>query len=249
LINERAESQIYNKLIEDQLRTAEGTFCPFRRERQMDHLFRYLTRDLESPGQKVLDICGGYGRLTYFLNELDSRHDYYCLDYSESLIAQARDTFARNRNIHCEVADLYALAPFYDKAFDVTINYKTLYCLPYYEEAIAQFVKATRRKIYITSPFFEGDIDFISRIYPNASTADRNKYAYSNAYSIPKFTNYCRSLGVKNVEFEDMRLDFDLEPPVNHDELKTFTVQTVNQGRLEITGVLVLNWKLAILTL
>lgn len=248
-MEERSESRIYSDLVEAQLKTGASDFCPLRRERQMDHLFQHLAEDFRGPGQKVLDICGGYGRLTYFMNEFDPKQEYHCFDYSDTLIAQARKTFAANPNIHCEVADLYALSPRYDKAFDITINYKTLYCLPYYEEALAQFVKVTRRKIYITSPFFEGDIDFISRIYPSASTGDRSRYTYSNSYAIPRFAKYCKSLGVKDVQFEDMKLDFDLEPPANEDELKTHTVRTVDQGRLEITGVLLLNWKLAILTL
>ena len=107
--DERAENRVYQQLVEEQLRTAEGAFCPFRREQQMDHLFRHLQRDFERPGLKVLDICGGYGRLTWFLDELDPRQHYYCLDSSETLIAQARATFAGKPNIHCEVADLYAL--------------------------------------------------------------------------------------------------------------------------------------------
>jgi ubiquinone/menaquinone biosynthesis C-methylase UbiE len=248
LTDQRAENQAYKRLVDDQLRAADGTFCPMRREKQMDYLFRRLREDFDAPGRKVLDICGGYGRLIHFLDEFDPRQEYHCLDYSEALIEQARKSFAGRPNVHCEVADLYALSPRYDKAFDITINYKTLYCLPYYEEAVAQFVKVTRRKIYITSPFFEGDIDFISKIYPHAS-AEPDKYAYSNAYSMPKFVKYCRSLGVKKVEFDDMRIDVDLEPPGDKNVLATHTVQTVDQGRLEITGLLVLNWKLAILTL
>jgi ubiquinone/menaquinone biosynthesis C-methylase UbiE len=248
VIDERTENRAYNELVKEQLREVPDEFCPMRRERQMDHLFRRLKEDFDAPGRKVLDICGGYGRLIHFLNEFDSHQEYHCFDYSEALIAKARKTFAANPNIHCEVADLYALSPRYDKAFDITINHKTLYCLPYYEQAVAQFVKATRRKIYITSPFFEGDIDFISKIYPHA-TAEPEKYTYSNAYSMPKFVKYCGSLGVKKVEFDDMRIDIDLEPPAHPDTLKTRTVRTTDEGRLEITGVLVLNWKLAILTL
>jgi ubiquinone/menaquinone biosynthesis C-methylase UbiE len=215
----------------------------------MDHLFEHLARDFERPGCKVLDMCGGYGRLTYFLNEFDPRQEYYCFDYSEALVAEARRMFKAHENIHCDTADLYNLSPRYDKAFDITIIYKTLYCLPYYKEAVKQLVNVTRRTIYITSPFFEGDVDFISRIYPSASTGGEENYTYSNSYSIPKFVRYCESLGVKKVEFHDMRLDFDLPPPANKDVLQTYTVQTADQGRLEITGVLVLNWKLAILTL
>jgi ubiquinone/menaquinone biosynthesis C-methylase UbiE len=247
--DESAENRVYNELIASQLSTNKEDFCPFRRERQMDHLFRHLAREFAAGPCKVLDICGGYGRLTYFMNELDPRQEYHCLDFSEQLIRQARQSFAGSPNIHCGVADLYALSPKYDKAFDITVLYKTLYCLPYYKQAMEQLVRVTRRRIYITSPFFEGDIDFISRIYPDASKGDEGRYAYSNAYSIPKFERYCRSLGAKNVEFEDMRLDLDLPPPENRSKLQTHTVRTADQGRLEITGVLILHWKLAILTL
>jgi hypothetical protein len=51
------------------------------------------------------------------------------------------------------------------------------------------------------------------------------------------------------VQFEDMKLDIDLNPPEDKNLLKTHTVRTADQGRLEITGVLLLNWKLAILTI
>lgn len=249
MIDESSENRVYKKLVEDQLKVRQEDFCPFRKERQMDHLLKHLAQDFKTPGQKVLDICGGYGRLTYFLNEFDPKQEYHCLDYSDALIAQAKENFAAHRNIHCEVADLYSLSPRYDKTFDITINYKTLYCLPYYKEAIKQFVNVTRHKIYITSPFFEGDIDFISRIYPNASAGDEARYTYSNSYSIPKFVKFCKSLGVKSVEFEDMQLDFDLDPSDSKDILQTHTVRTRDQGRLEMTGVLILNWKLAILIL
>ena len=249
MMDESTENRVYRELVEQQLTTGEGEFCPFRRERQMDHLFSHLTEDFAAPGRKVLDMCGGYGRLTHFMNQLDPRHEFHCLDASKTLIAKARESFAAHRNIHCEVADLYSLSPKYDKAFDIGILYKTLYCLPYYTQALQQLVKVSRHRIYITSPFFEGDIDFVSRIYPRASAGDADRYHYSNSYGIPKFAKYCASLGVKKVQFEDMRLDFDLPPPASKDTLQTHTVQTMDQGRIEMTGPLLLDWKLAILTL
>ena len=84
---------------------------------------------------------------------------------------------------------------------------------------------------------------------PAASAGDRSNYAYSNCYAIPRFVKYCRSLGVKDVRFEDMKLDFALEPPADKDVLQTHTERTAAGGRLEVTGVLLLNWKLAVLTL
>ena len=248
-MEESAENRVFRKLVEQQSEASVAAFCPMRWEKQMEHLFAHLSRDFGTPGRKVLDICGGYGRLTHFMHQLDSRQNYYCLDSSERLIARAKQAFSAQPNIHCEVADLYTLFPKYDKAFDLSIIYKTLYCLPYYEKAIEQLVRVTRDRIYVTSPFFDGDIEFVSRIYPNASAGDATNYHYSNSYSIPKFRKYCESLGVRTVEFEDMRLDFDLPRPASKDVLGTHTVRTKHEGRLEVTGALLLDWKLAILTL
>lgn len=248
-MDEVKESRAYSAFVEKAVAESPDSFCSFRKEKQMDYLFRHLKKDFAEKNQKVLDICGGYGRLLHFLQELDGQQEYYCLDQSEALVRMARERFAGLDNIHCEVADLYALAGDYQKKFDVTILYKTLYMLPYYRKPIEELVKVTKKKIYITSPFFEGDIDFLTKIYPDASGDDEGNFAYCSIYSMPKFTAYCESLGVKQVDFEPMPIDFDLPAPADKNVLQTRTELTANGERLEICGTVVLNWKLVTLTL
>ena len=46
-----------------------------------------------------------------------------------------------------------------------------------------------------------------------------------------------------------MNLDFDLERSDDIDKLQTYTTATESGSRLEITGNIILNWKLVIIEL
>ncbi len=245
---EQIENMAYKKFVDQMLKKNQGDFCPMRKEQQMDHLFAMLAHDFKQKGQRVLDACCGYGRLIHFLNEFDSQQNYFGVDYVHALIEQGRANFAGQNNIRFETGDVMKLADFYDKEFDIAINYKTLYCLPYYETLVEQLVKVTKNRIYITSPFYDGDYEFIAKIH-NTGQSDANAYSYLNTYSFPKFERFCQSLGVKEVNAVDMKLDFDLPKPTDPNILQTYTIPITEQERLEITGVVILNWKLVQLVL
>jgi hypothetical protein len=80
------------------------------------------------------------------------------------------------------------------------------------------------------------------------NATNNENFAYLNTYSFPKFKKFCENLGVKKVESVNMSLDFDLSKKDNIDELSTYTLLTDSNSRLEITGNIILNWKLVILS-
>lgn len=245
--NEVVDNKIYKEYVKDVLAKDIDSFCPFRKEKQMDYLFAWLKDDFKVKGQKILDICCGYGRLIHFLNEFDSEQAYYGIDYEEDLIKKGKRQFKSFPNIKFEHSDAYNLSKNYpNKAFDITINYKTLYCMPYYEAFILELLKVTKNKIFITSPFYDGDIDFITKIYTNQS---KDNFIYLNTYSLPKFKKFCKNYGVKAVNTIDMKLDFDLPPLKDKNKLQTFTVNMAEGSRLEVTGNIILSWKLVELVL
>ncbi len=245
---EEIENQAYKTFIGQMLEKNEAEFCPMRKEKQMDYLFTMLAEDFETKGRRVLDACCGYGRLIHFLNEYDPDQEYVGIDYVPLLIAQARVHFAESENIRFEERDVMKLADYYGKEFSIAINYKTLSWLSYYETLVDQLVKVTKDKIYITSLFYDGPYDFISKIY-DCSQSGSDSYSYLNTYSYPKFQRFCKALGVKEVNAIDMKLDFDLPKPADRSVLQTFTVLTAEGSRLEMTGVIGLNWKLIQLVL
>lgn len=243
-MNEIVENQNYKGIIELSLEKNKDTFCPFRKEKQMDYLFSFLTKDFANKKLKVLDACCGYGRLIYFLNESFPDQNYIGIDYVKELIKEGRERFLNFENVKFEQFDVMQLSKKYKKKFDISINYKTLSWLPYYTTIIDQLVRATKNKIYITSLFYDGDIDFITRIYPDAQNAGENSYSFLNTYSFPKFKKFCLSLNVKEVNAIDMKLDFDLAKPDDANILQTYTLVTQSGERLELTGNVILNWKL-----
>lgn len=244
---EVTENGVYKKLLEITLQKNADSFCPMRKEKQMDYLFAALQKDFVKKGQSVLDACCGYGRLLYFLEAFDSQQQYVGIDYVPALIEQGKQRFKNSTNISFVCDDLLSSVDHYQKAFDITINYKTLYCMPYYENLLKNLITMTKKKLYITSPFWDGDIDFITKIYQEAS--GEGPYTFLNTYSMPKFKRFCERLGVKEIKEQAMVIDVDLPEYSKGSQLSTYTTHTREGSRLEITGNIVLHWKLIELVL
>ena len=239
---------MYKDVIERTLESDRSSYCPFRRERQMDHLFDRLSSDFGGGGIRVLDACCGYGRLLHFLNEFDGRNEYYGIDFVPELVREGQSLFKDRPNVRFETYDVMELSRKYKKYFDVTVNYKTLSWLPYYDVIMRELVAATTHRIYVTSLFYDGDIDFLTKVHSNASD-DTGRYTWLNTYSLPKFQDYCLSLGAKQVRSSVMELDLDLQRPEDPNRVDTYTVRTAQGDRLEITGTTILNWRLVELVL
>lgn len=240
--NEYSENLKYQLLIQDQLKSDPDNFCTFRREKQLDFLFQELDLKSKKESLSVLDLCCGYGRLIYFLNEFDSRHKYHGIDYTEILVNKGAELFSSNDNISFELNNAYEISKKYSKTFDISILHKTLSWLPYYHNIIKELISVTKDKIYITSLFWEGDIDFLTKVYESPET-NTDKFLYMNTYSLPSFTRFCLSHGAKKVTSIPMNINLDLERGDNN-VLHTFTVKTANQDYLEFTGAVSLNWRL-----
>jgi ubiquinone/menaquinone biosynthesis C-methylase UbiE len=243
--DERSENEKYKNFINAQLKEDENLFCALRKEKQLDYLFPKLERDLREGGiNQLLDLCCGYGRLVYFLNEKFPQLRIHGIDYMETMVEKGKNQFKDRLHISFEAKNAFDLSQFYDKSFDVTVIHKTISWLPYYESILTEAIKVSRKKIYITSLFWEGDIDFITKIFKNASAGDFDNFSYINTYSLPKFRSFCFEMGVKNVLVENMYIDVDLEKNLESDKLQTYTAKTKDDFRLEFTGPIQLNWKL-----
>lgn len=242
-MNKKDFNPIYKKIIEDKAK--DGTFCPFKREMQMDFIEDRLSDDFKGKeGLKVLDACSGEGRLIYFLNQFNDKQQYTGIDYIEGFIERSNEFFKENGNISFEERDIYNLSEKYDKEFDISINYKTMSWLPYYEDIVSELIKVTKSKIYITSLFYEGDADFEVKIRDCKHSEEEDNYSFLNTYSIPRFTDFCKRESAKKVLYHDMKLNLDLPKPEDPNELRTYTIKTTDDIRLEVTGVVLLNWKL-----
>ena len=243
-MNEISANEAYMNVIRSQAR--RGALSPIRRERQMDHLESRLAEDFAGDEtMEVLDACCARGRLLHFLNKFDSRHNYLGIDLAEEFIVEGNTQFKGIPNIELRRGNLFELAAEYSNKFDISILYKTLLNFERYEPALTQLAGATRRKIYITSLFFDGDVDFEIKVRQHAIYENAADFAYYNVWGTPRFTSFCRSLGAVDVRFTDMKLDLDLPPSKDGNILTVHTERLESGSRLEVMGAVLMDWKLA----
>ena len=194
----------------------------------------------------VLDACCGIGDLLYFLAQLNPNAHFTGIDKAEFLVDEARKQFVGNSNTTFEPGDIYALSEqFGPNSFDLSVCKQTLSWLPTYDKPVEQLLAVTRRAVFISSLFYDGRIDFETRVREHTTDVGRDGYnAFYNVYSFPIFREFCLSRGAKDVVGFDFNIGIDLPRPENPDRMGTYTVQLQSGERLQISGALLMPWKI-----
>ena len=87
------------------------------------------------------------------------------------------------------------------KSFDISINWRTLSWLPYYNQILKKIITVTKEHIFLSSLFYHGDIDFITQIREFKIETGKNHFNdYYNVYTLPEFKKFVKRLGAKKVE-------------------------------------------------
>jgi ubiquinone/menaquinone biosynthesis C-methylase UbiE len=201
---------------------------------------------LSEPAVSVLDACCGIGDLIYFLSQLSPKAVFTGVDKAAFLIDEARAHFADNPNVSFQQGDIYALSKqFGEKSFDLSVCKQTLSWLPRYEEPVTELMAVARRAVFVSSLFYDGRIDFETRVREYTTEAGSDGYnAFYNVYSFPVFRDFCLSRGAKDVVGYDFHIGIDLPRPANPDRMGTYTVQLESGERLQISGALLMPWKI-----
>ena len=121
---------------------------------------------------------------------------------------------------------------------------KNLIWLPYYEELIKTLFDATKHHIFLSSLFYDGDIDFEIKVTEYKKQIGKTKHPrYYNVYSLPKFKKFLYDLGAKKVVIHDFKITKNLpKPPVDY--MGTYTETLQNGEKLQISGTIVMSWKI-----
>jgi len=205
--------------------------------------FEEIIRPYLTDNVAVLDACCGIGDLLYFLAQLNPKARFTGVDKAEFLIHEAR---THNPDVTFEHGDIYALAEqFGEKSFDLSVCKQTLSWLPSYARPVEELISVTRRAVFITSLFYDGRIDFETRVREYTTDAGRDGYnAFYNVYSFPIFREFCMERGAQDVVGFDFNIGIDLPRPENPDRMGTYTVQLQSGERLQISGALLMPWKI-----
>lgn len=145
-------------------------------------------------------------------------------------------------NLSFRFGDLFDLER---ETADGVISLQTLSWLPSYEEAMREIAtKVSPRWIGLTSLFYQGEITAQTIIYEHL----RNRHINYNTYSLPRFSDYCESLGYRISSAIPFVFPFDLPTPADKNFMSTYTLKSDERNdRIQISGPMLMNWMTLIL--
>lgn len=214
------------------------------RKQELDKfLEKLITPFIAGKSLKMLDACCGIGHILYFLSEICPNSYFLGVDQTPYLIEEARKLCKDRKNVSFVVGDVYDICHKYPKEFDICINWKTISWLPYYDKLLESLMKVTKKHIFLSSLFYDGNIDFEIRVREFKKEAGKEGFnRYYNVYSLPIFKDFVYGLGARNIEVYDFNIKMDVpQPPI--DQMGTYTVKLEDGRRLQISGVVVMCWK------
>ena len=207
-------------------------------------LEKLISPYIKNKKLEILDACCGIGHVDYLLSKLSPLSQFVGIDQTPYLIDEAKKICKNKKNIMFKVDDVFNLSKKYKKKFDISINWKTLSWLPNYEDFIKVLFKVTKDHIFLSSLFYDEDIDFEIKVKPNQfESSNEGHFFYYNVYSLPKFMQYVYDLGAKNVTVYDFEIQKKLpKPPKNI--TGTYTLTLDNGKKIQLSGVILMNWKI-----
>jgi ubiquinone/menaquinone biosynthesis C-methylase UbiE len=199
---------------------------------------------IQNNDLKILDACCGIGHLDYFFSSLSPGSTFFGIDQTSFLIDEAKKLCSDKKNVSFEVDDLYNMPEKYPKSFDVSINWKTISWLPYYDECIKSLFSVTKKHIFLSSLFYDGDIDFEIKVREYKKEKAKTGFnQFYNVYSYPRFEKFLYDLGAKSVKSYNFEIDIDIpKPPIDH--MGTYTMTVDNGKRIQISGPILMLWKI-----
>jgi len=214
-------------------------------KREMDVFLEKLISPLiKSKKKNILDACCGIGHIPYFLSDVSPESKFLGIDQTPYLVEEGKKLCQNKPNISFEIEDVYNISKKYKKSFDISINWRTLSWLPYYDQILKELIAVTKEHIFLSSLFYDGDIDFITQVREfKTETGKEHFNDYYNVYSLPRFKKFVLELGAKNVEVYDFDISVDLPKP-SIDQMISYTEKLANGKRLQLSGAVVLYWKI-----
>jgi len=206
-------------------------------------LEKIITPYIESKKLKILDACCGIGHISHFLSKISPETDILGIDQTSYLIEEAKK-LSNNSRLSFEIGDIYDIPKKYDKNFDISVCWKTLSWLPYYDEIMKSLISCTKNYIFLSALFYEGEIDFQIKVREYKKEKGKDDFTlYYNVYSLPHFKKFVFEQGVKNVDVYDFDISIDI-PKSDKDYMGTYTEKLENGKRLQISGAVLMSWKI-----
>lgn len=214
-------------------------------KQEMDKMLEKLISPYISRKKtRILEAGCGIGHLLYWLNQMSPESIFLGVDQTPFYIDEgAKKLHEGAKNISFEVGKIEDLTSKYPKAFDFSVSRMVISWIPYYETFVKALLAMTKKHTFISSLFYDGDIDFITKVREFQSESGKKDFTrYYNVYSLPQFKKFVLSLGAKNIDVQNFEMPIDiLRGPI--DRMGTYTEKLEDGRRLQISGAVLMNWK------
>ena len=220
-------------------------------KQELDTVLEKIIRpSIVGQTKKILDAGCGLGQVITLLHAMSPNSQYWGVDQTPEFIKYGAQLHAHTDNVQLTCGNIEDLPSVYeDKFFDLTVCRAVISWTPAYAAIIQSLIQVTRERIYLCALFYDGDIDFIIQIREYTKEAGKKDFSeYRNIYSLPEFKRFLISLGLTKIEVVDFEMPIDIpRGPINI--MGTYTELLANGKRLQISGVILMQWKWIIINL
>lgn len=203
--------------------------------------YEFVKKHLEKSN-KIIDLGCGIGSSTYYISNFHKKCEFIGIDYSKRYIDIGNSIIKSKKlnNLKLAQDDCFNLKKY--QKVDGVISIQTLSFLTEFETPLKEvFIKINPDWIGISSLFYEGDITIKSKIIQKEKNPTNPSLTY-NTYSIPAVEKYCGKYGYKIDQYIPFEIDIDIDKPMDLNKMSTYTVNTIDNKKLQISGPLLMNW-------
>jgi hypothetical protein len=194
-----------------------------------------------SAATAILDAAAGAGANMKHLADLFAGAHWTGVDLAEELVEIGRKHLDPTRFTMLQ-GDLLSLErDLGPRRFDVCFSIMTLSWIEDYEAAVQQMLAVTREWLFILNLFSETDVDAFVQVTGRRAGPHSGFKAHYNVYSLPRFREFCRTLGAREIVAEPFEIDIDLPRP-DHRGMGSWTERTADGRRLQLSGPLLMPW-------
>jgi SAM-dependent methyltransferase len=211
------------------------------RRQELDKLLERLAAPVLGADEgSILDAGCGIGHLGPLLRSLAPGWRYHGVDRLGYLVEEARSVNAGDPLATFEVAAVEELPERHPDGFDVVVSWKVLSWLEDFEPMLASLMRLTRRHLFVASLFYEGDIDFYTRVTEGRRRSADAEPSLYNVSSLPRFRAAAEARGARRVHPFEIAIDLPRGDP---DVMGTYTERLADGRRVQFSGALAMPWK------
>lgn len=192
---------------------------------------------------RVADVACGNGHLSFHLAQLFPCASFTLIDLNELILDEARQFLGNETRFEFRQADIHNLPEEWVGKYDCVICWQTLSWLEDYRTPIVQMIKMLKTSgVFYASLLLNcfHDVDILAKVvdYTRPSFESGIFYVY-NTYSRRQFETFLGQCGLlANINPFEIKIDLPEVP----NGLGTYTLPIKGNGRLQLSGGLLMNW-------